>query len=70
MPEVGGSVRIEYLGSTLRGTVGRIDQDGRRLEVATEEGETLTFSLNRATAMFTADGSQTGARLTFESPGD
>jgi hypothetical protein len=68
MPEEGGSVLVDYLGSTVRGTVKRVDQDGRKLEIATEDGDTLTFSLNRATATFTADGSQTGARLRFESP--
>jgi hypothetical protein len=67
MPVVGGAVLIDYLGSTLRGTVGRVEPDGRRLEVLTEDGDTLTFSLNRATATFTADGSQIGPRLRFES---
>jgi hypothetical protein len=70
MPEVGGSVLIDFLGSTVSGTVRRVDRDGRRVEVMTEEGDTLTFSLNRATATFTADGSQTGPRLRFESSPD
>ena len=66
MPVVGGAVLIDYLGSTRRGTVRRLDQDGRVLEVATEDGDALTFTLNRATATFTADGSQTGPRLSFQ----
>jgi hypothetical protein len=66
MPEVGGAILVDYLGATLRGTVRVVDPDGRRLEVTTEDGDTLTFSLNRATATFTEDGSQTGARLRFE----
>jgi hypothetical protein len=65
MPVLGGSVLINYLGSTVRGTVKHIHGEGRRLEVETEEGATLTFMLNRATATFTADGGQTGPRLTF-----
>jgi hypothetical protein len=69
MPEVGGAVVIDYLGSTARGVVSSVDQDARRLEVETEDGRTLTFELNRATATFTADGSQTGPRLSFETPG-
>jgi hypothetical protein len=66
MPQVGGAVRVDFLGSAVRGTVRTVLSDGRRLEVTTEEGETLTFALNRATATFTAEGQQTGARLTFE----
>jgi hypothetical protein len=70
MPVVGGLVLIDYLGSTVAGAVEHVDADGRRLEVTTEDGRTLTFTLNRATAAFTADGSQTGPRLTFHPPGD
>ncbi len=65
MPQVGGPVDVRFLGVTVAGTVRRITDDGRRLEVSTEDGETITFALNRATALFTAEGGQTGARLTF-----
>jgi hypothetical protein len=65
MPEVGGPVLIDYLGTTVHGTVKEVAEDGRRLEVVTEDGATLTFRLNRATAMFTAGGGQTAARLRF-----
>ena len=65
MPELGGSVLIDYLGSTVHGTVRDVAEDGRRLEVVTEDGETLSFELNRATAMFTAGGGQTAPRLRF-----
>ena len=65
MPELGGSVLIEYLGSTVHGTVRDVAEDGRRLEVVTEDGEMLSFELNRATAMFTAGGGQTAPRLRF-----
>jgi hypothetical protein len=70
MPEVGGAVRIDYLGSAVRGVVSSVDQEARRLEVATEDGRRLSFELNRATATFTADGSQTGPRLSFVPPAD
>ncbi len=66
MPKVGGSVRVEFLGSTVRGTVRTVESEGRRLQVTTDEGETLSFALNRATATFTTEGQQTGARLTFD----
>jgi hypothetical protein len=67
MPEVGGSVLVDYLGATVRGTVREVADDGRRLEVVTEDGASLTFELNRATAMFTAGGGQTAPRLRFVS---
>jgi hypothetical protein len=66
MPHVGASVSIEYLGATLRGVVDSMEGDGRRLLVQTEDGRLTTFALNGATATFTADGSQTGARLRFD----
>jgi hypothetical protein len=66
MPQIGGSVMVSFLGSRVRGTVDSIDADGRRLRVTTEQGEALTFALNGATATFTAEGDQTGARLAFE----
>ena len=66
MPQLGGSVTVNFLGGSVRGTVDSIEPDGRRLSVTTEDGETLLFVLNRATATFTADGEQTGARLAFD----
>jgi hypothetical protein len=65
MPQLGGSVMIDYLGTTVSGIVCVVAEEGRRLEVQTEDGATLTFALNRATATFTAGGRQTGARLRF-----
>ena len=67
MPHVGGRVLIDYLGSTVDGVVQHVDDDGRRLQVLTEDAATLTFTLNRATATFTLDGGQTGPRLRFVS---
>jgi hypothetical protein len=65
MPQLGGAVLVDYLGVTVRGTVRAIDDDGRQLEVLTEDGATLTFALNRATATFTVEGGQTAPRLRF-----
>jgi hypothetical protein len=65
MPQVGGAVVVSFLGTTVAATVTTVSPDGRRLEVTTEDGETLRFALNRATATFTAEGHQTGARLSF-----
>ena len=65
MPQVGGPVLIDYLGSTVHGTVREVADDGRRIEVVTEEGASVTFELNRATALFTAGGGQTAPRLRF-----
>ena len=59
MPQPGGSVLIDYLGTTVHGTVKEVSDEGRRLEVVTDDGATLTFALNRATATFTAGGGQT-----------
>jgi len=59
-------VIVNFLGCTVRATVRTVAPDGRALEVSTEEGEVLAFALNGATATFTAEGHQTGARLTFE----
>jgi hypothetical protein len=65
MPELGHEVLVDFLGSTVAGTVTAVDDDGRRLEVETEDGNYMSFALNRATATFTAGGLQTGARLRF-----
>jgi hypothetical protein len=65
MPLVGGRVLVDYLGTTVGGVVRHVGDDGRRLEVLTDDGTALTFTLNRATAMFTAEGGQTGPRLRF-----
>jgi cell shape-determining protein MreC len=65
MPQPGLPVQIDYLGSTVTGTVSDVADDGHRLEVITDEGASVTFTLNRATATFIAGGGQTGPRLRF-----
>ena len=65
MPSPGRQVEIDYLGATVGGTVSHVADDGRTLEVVTDDGASLTFTLNRATATFVAGGGQTGPRLRF-----
>jgi hypothetical protein len=69
MPQVGGAVLVDFLGSSVAGVVRHVDVGRRRVEIVTETGEALTFMLNRATATFTTDGGQTGARLRFVNDG-
>jgi hypothetical protein len=70
MPVVGAAVIIDHLGTTEHGVVAAVDAHQRSVGVTTEQGRTLTFVLNRATATFTSDGGQTGSRLRFEQPGN
>ena len=65
MPYVGRSVRVIHLGAVVDGVVDAVLADGRQLRVLTEEGETLEFVLDPATAGFTLAGGQTQARLRF-----
>ena len=66
MPHIGATVSIEYLGTTVRGVVDAVEEEGRRVIVQTDDGRAVAFALNRATATFTIDGTQTGARLRFD----
>ncbi len=68
MPTVGAEVIIDHLGVTEHGVVRSVDALARRVQVATEDGDTIEFALNRATATFTVGGDQTGARLRFSPP--
>ncbi|HWK17211.1 MAG TPA: hypothetical protein VNR66_07135 [Solirubrobacteraceae bacterium] len=65
VPHVGSPVTVIYLGATVLGIVTQVDDDGRRLVVLTEEGESLSFVLAAATATYTTEGRQWGARLVF-----
>ena len=65
VPHVGSAVTVIYLGATVPGVVEQVDDDGRRLIVLTEEGESLSFVLAAATATYTTEGRQWGARLLF-----
>jgi hypothetical protein len=67
MPRIGVTVSIEYLGTTVRGVVEAVEDEGRLVMVHADDGRSVQFALNRATATFTVDGTQTGARLRFDS---
>jgi hypothetical protein len=45
--------------------VDALDDSGRQILVATDEGELITFVLNRATGSFISDDQSVRARLTF-----
>ncbi|HWC86043.1 MAG TPA: hypothetical protein VG388_05870 [Solirubrobacteraceae bacterium] len=63
---MGDPVTVVYLAARVEGVVTGVDTDARRLLVATEDGQALTFELSRATGTFLAGGQQAGARLLFE----
>jgi hypothetical protein len=63
---VGASVTVALLARRVRATVEDVSADGRRLTVLTEEGDVMVFALSQATGTFTGDGSQSGARLSFD----
>jgi hypothetical protein len=56
-------VIVRDLGWTATGTVQRVADDGRTIEVATETGDQITFTLRPATARFAAANGT--AQLTF-----
>ncbi len=63
MPVVGGAVLVRDLGWTATGTVQHVADGGRTIEVTTDTGDRITFTLRPATARFAArDGT---AQLTF-----
>jgi hypothetical protein len=64
MPHVGASARVAHFGGGFEAAVVvAVHEDGRRLDVRCEGGETLEFALSPATARFVAAGSSHGARL-------
>lgn len=65
LPRVGASVTVFFLAARVCGEVVVVDPDQRGLEVLTDEGEAIRFTLQRTTGMFQSDG-QTGARLFFD----
>ncbi len=69
VPRVGAHARIAHFGGTVEpGTVLAVSDEGRRLRVRGESGETIEFVLNPATARFVASGTAHGPRL--ELPAD
>jgi hypothetical protein len=64
VPRVGGRARIAHFGGSFeRGTVIGVSEEGRRVSVRGESGETLEFVLSPATARFVAAGVSHGPRL-------
>jgi hypothetical protein len=64
VPRVGARARIAHFGGSFeRGTVIAVSEEGRRLRVRGESGETLEFVLSPATARFAAAGIAHGPRL-------
>ena len=64
MPRVGSSVRIAHFGGGFEnGTVVAVHDDGRRVDVLAQTGETLQFVLSPATARFVSAASGQGPRL-------
>jgi hypothetical protein len=61
---VGARARIAHFGGSFeRGTVIAVSEEGRRLSVRGETGDTLEFVLSPATARFIAAGVAHGPRL-------
>jgi hypothetical protein len=67
IPHIGTPVTVVFLAARIAGVVTRVEDGARRVLVLTEEGDTVTFALSRATGTFLVDGQQSGARLLFES---
>ncbi len=64
VPRVGARARIAHFGGGYeRGTVIDVSEQGRRLRVRGEAGETFEFALSPATARFVAAGASHGPRL-------
>lgn len=63
-PHVGAPARICHFGGGFeRAVVLSVREDGRRLEVRGEEGQTIEFELSAATARFLPVGDAQGPRL-------
>ena len=61
---MGARARIGHFGGTWEAaTVTAVDEQRRSVVVASDSGETVEFTLNRATARWVADGEHRGARL-------
>ncbi len=67
MPHVGDHVTVLFLATRADGVIEHVDEDLHRLRVLTEDGDRITFALNRATGRFLAEGHHSGARLLFGS---
>ncbi len=65
LPNIGDPVTVAFLSAQVDGVVAGADADRRSVNVVTDDGETVSFALNRATGRWLSDGRQSGARLLF-----
>ena len=65
LPRVGAEVTVAYLGMSVAGVIVRVEEEGRRVTVATEDDRTIEFVLNPASARFLGGEGWT-ARLIFD----
>ena len=65
MPYVGDHVTVAFFGATVPGVIDLVEEDRRRVHVLTEDAETITFALSRATGQFVAETGSIAARLLF-----
>jgi hypothetical protein len=65
IPRIGDPVTVAFLSAQIGGVVAGADDERRSVNVVTDEGETVSFALNRATGRFLSEGRQSGARLLF-----
>jgi hypothetical protein len=70
VPHLGEPVTVLFLAASVSGVIEHVDPDQQRLRVLTDEGEQLTFALNRATGRFVAEDGHSGARLAFGHSGE
>jgi hypothetical protein len=64
LPHVGASARIKHFGGGFeRGTIVAVHDDGGRLSVQSEDGESYEFVLSPANARFVSAGDAHGPRL-------
>ena len=69
MPRVGARARVLHFGGGFElATVAAVHDDGRRLEVRCESGESFEFKLSPATARFVSAASRHGPRLELLGP--
>lgn len=65
MPRVGDHVTVAFLATRTPGVIEHVDDDLHRLRVLTDDGERISFTLNRAIGRFVAEAPGSGARLLF-----
>ena len=65
IPRVGDPVTVAFLSVHVSGVVASTDESQRSVDVMTEDGEAVLFTLNPATGRYLSGGRQTGARLLF-----